>query len=242
MGKQFERLRLHVIRESSIPRDQRLSFFRRLAKFFEKELMLNAILLRQSLISGEKVMNVLNTLLGEADLVQLRLPFAAVATDLASGEEVVLDEGSAAKALLASSSIVGILPPVSWDDKLLVDGGLLALVPVSAARRMGAQIVIAVDVGADIYHPAVIGDGLEEILRTIGIMSYKLKQVSLRGADIVIKPQVSDVHWADFSRAHECILEGKKATLQKTNKIRRVIRYGGIYRIFAKFKVLVASQ
>ncbi len=240
-GKEFEKMKLRSKRVSSTNEDQRLSFFRRLAKFLEKELMLNAILLRQSLISGEKAMNVLNSLLGGTNLEQTRIPFAAVAADLTGGEEVALDKGSLAKAVLASSSIVGILPPVRWDDKLLVDGGILAMVPVSAARKMGAQIVIAVDVGAEICHPAVIGDGLEGMIRTIGIMSYNLKQVGLQGADIVIRPQVSDVYWTDFGRAHECIREGRRAALQRIKEVRRAMRYGRIYRTFSKARAFLAS-
>ncbi len=241
-GKEFERLRLYFLREFSIRGDQRLNFFQRLAKFLEKELMLNAILLRQSLLSGQKAMNVLNSLLGGDDLKHTRIRFAAVASDLASGKEVVLEKGPLAKAVLASSSIVGVLPPVGWEDKILIDGGVLAMVPVSAAKRMGAQIVIAVDVGMDICRPPVIGDGLEEMLRTMEVMCYSLKQAGLEGADIIIRPHVSDVHWTEFSRVQECIRAGKEATQQQIKEINMVMRYGNMYRTVSKIRGFLVSK
>jgi NTE family protein len=101
------------------------------------------------LIKGEKLFEFFQRHFVDHDFASLPMPFACVATDLATGREIWLREGSVASAVRASSALPGLFQPVVRDERLLVDGGLVNPVPVSLCRAMGADIVIAVDLGSD---------------------------------------------------------------------------------------------
>jgi NTE family protein len=101
---------------------------------------------RAGLSSGREVVRYLQTLIGEAQIEELPIPFAAVATDLDTGEAVVLREGPLVQAIRASGSVPGLFQPVRWQGRLLVDGGVVAPLPVKACRDLGAKIVVAVDI------------------------------------------------------------------------------------------------
>ena len=105
---------------------------------------------RSGLTDGRRLAEETERLLGREEFRELELPFRAVATDLDTGEEVVLSEGNLVHALRASISIPGLFSPVRLGGRLLVDGGLVNPVPVNVARGMGAQIVVAVDVARDV--------------------------------------------------------------------------------------------
>ncbi|HWU84573.1 MAG TPA: patatin-like phospholipase RssA [Rhodocyclaceae bacterium] len=102
------------------------------------------------LIKGEKLIDFFRQHFLDHDFSALDIPFACVATDLANGREVWLKEGSVADAVRASIAMPGLFTPVERNGRLLVDGGLVNPVPVSLCRYMGADIVIAVDLGADL--------------------------------------------------------------------------------------------
>ncbi len=102
------------------------------------------------LIKGDKLITFFKRHFVDKDFSALPLPFACVATDLANGREIWLREGSVAAAVQASIALPGLLSPVNRDGRLLVDGGLVNPVPVSLCRALGADIVIAVDLGSNI--------------------------------------------------------------------------------------------
>ncbi|MBA3034125.1 MAG: patatin-like phospholipase RssA [Gammaproteobacteria bacterium] len=115
------------------------------------------------LIKGDKLMTFFERHFVDKDFSALPLPFACVATDLANGREIWLREGSVAAAVHASIAMPGLLAPVNHDGRLLVDGGLVNPVPVSLCRALGADIVIAVDLGSDI-----VGRSLKQAARAAG--------------------------------------------------------------------------
>ena len=106
--------------------------------------------LGSGVLKGHRLMQFFRSNFADRPLEQLRVPFAAVATSLQTGSEVWLRSGSTQDAVRASIALPGIFTPVRWEGSLLVDGGLVNPVPVSLARAMGADIVIAVDLGSDI--------------------------------------------------------------------------------------------
>jgi NTE family protein len=108
------------------------------------------IRLRGGLIKGERVTDFFRHQLVESEFSELAIPFAAVATDLTSGQEIWLREGKVSEAVRASIAVPGLFRPVLREDRYLVDGGVVNPVPVSLCRAMGADIVIAVDVGSNI--------------------------------------------------------------------------------------------
>jgi NTE family protein len=109
-------------------------------------LLLEIGLPRSGLLTGRHVERFLGEVIGTASIEQLQLPFAAVATDLESRAEVVLNSGPVVAAIRASISLPGILTPARQQGRYLVDGGLVNPLPVSVARAMGATVVVAVDV------------------------------------------------------------------------------------------------
>ncbi|MGC8732864.1 MAG: patatin-like phospholipase family protein, partial [Halothiobacillaceae bacterium] len=125
------------------------------------------IRLEGGLIAGERLMGALAGLLGDADLADCRIPFAAVATDLETGQERWLREGRVLDAVRASIALPILFSPVRYEDTWLVDGGLVNPVPVSLCRAMGASRVIAVDLLGDALEreslqpaPSVLDDSL----------------------------------------------------------------------------------
>jgi NTE family protein len=164
-------------------------------------------------IKGEKLEEFVNKNLKNTPIEKLRIPFYAVSTDLQTGREVVFGKGNTGTAVRASCSIPGVFRPVKIADKMYVDGGVVSPVAVEAARRHGADYVIAVDVSSEIEY-GLPENTIETILQSINIMYSKLAAIQLSKADVVIQPKVGHIGSGDFSKRHEAILEGEKATLE----------------------------
>jgi len=153
---------------------------------------------------------------------KLKIPFYAVATDIQNGQEIVFGRGNTGQAVRASCSIPGVFRPVKIGDKMYVDGGVVSPVAVDAAKRFGADIVIAVDISTEVEQ-AFPGNTVETILQSLNIMYSKLASVQLSQADVVIKPKVGHIGSADFSKRHEAILEGERAALEALPKIIKIV-------------------
>lgn len=173
-------------------------------------------------IKGEKLEEFINTTMKNTPLEKLRIPFYAVATDIQSGQEVVFGKGNTGTAVRASCSIPGIFRPVKIEGRMYVDGGVVSPVAVDAARRMGADVVIAVDIAS------AVGDAqpestIDTMLQSISIMYSKLSAIQLNRADVVIRPKVAYIASSDFSKRHEAVLEGEKAALEALPVIQNII-------------------
>lgn len=184
-------------------------------------------------LKGAKLIDYLRDNLLETAIEDLRLPFGAVATDLRSGREVWLREGRAAEVVRASIALPGLFTPVEHEGRLLVDGALVNPVPVSLCRAMGADFVIAVDLGsnnAGRYVKSRAGDrepGMLEVLaESLNIMQVRITRSRLAGepADALIMPQLGDLGSMDYHRAAESIAEGRAAAELMLPQIRRLLR------------------
>jgi len=174
-------------------------------------------------IKGEALQDYINQAVHKQPIEKLKKPFAAVATDLQSGEMMVFRRGNAGMAVRASSSIPGVFQPVAINGHDYVDGGLVSPVPVNVARMLGADVVIAVDISAKPRYAKV--EGLTDILlQTFGIMGQAVGKAELAGADVVIRPNTIGFGSADFARKHEAILEGEKAAQAVVPFIRQKIQ------------------
>lgn len=174
-------------------------------------------------IKGEALQEYINQAIHKQPLEKLKRPFAAVATDLQSGEMMVFQRGNAGMAVRASSSIPGLFQPVAINGHDYVDGGLVSPVPVNVARLLGADVVIAVDISAKPRYARV--EGLTDILlQTFGIMGQAISKTELAGADVVIRPNTVGFGSADFARKHEAIMEGEKAAQAVIPFIRQKIQ------------------
>ncbi len=173
-------------------------------------------------IKGEKLEEFVNKTLKYTPIEKLKIPFYAVATDIQNGQEVVFGKGNTGTAVRASCSIPGVFRPVKISDRMYVDGGVVSPVAVDAAKRFGADIVIAVDISTEVEH-TFPGNTVETILQSLNIMYSKLESVQLSQADVVIKPKVGYIGSADFSKRHEAILEGEKAALEALPHIMKIL-------------------
>ena len=156
----------------------------------------------------------------------LRIPFAAVATDLKTGEAVVMrDEGDLPFAIRASCTIPGVYVPVKdKNGRLLVDGGLAAVVPVTMARELGADIVIAVDVNSDgstLFgaRRTVVGVLFQSVLMVLKTASLYQREL----ADLVITPKIAHIRWDQIRRAEELMEAGYQAGLESIPGIQKLI-------------------
>ncbi|GEJ58690.1 patatin-like phospholipase family protein [Anaeromyxobacter diazotrophicus] len=156
------------------------------------------------------------------NIEDLRIPFAAVATDLNWGTEVVLDRGSLARAVRASSAIPGVFQPVQLMGKLLVDGGVVDNIPVSVARAKGADIVIASDISEDVANTRIT-NLLDVTMQATNIMFALNAEHSKRDADVIIAPAVGAVAMLDFTQKKQCMQAGIEAAHRAAPAIRKAI-------------------
>ena len=166
----------------------------------------------RGLLKGEALQDFINQHLNKRPIEQLNRPFATVATDLNSGERIVFRTGDTGMAVRASAAVPGVFQPTQFRGHSYVDGGLTSPVPVQAAREMGADIVIAVDISAKPDGQPT--DSMTAIIwQTTTIMGGAIAANELRGADIVIRPKLPYVKSWDFTARHDAMLEGEKAAL-----------------------------
>jgi NTE family protein len=161
-------------------------------------------------VQGKKLEEFIGTTLKVKNLEDLKLPLYPVATDLYTGRTIVLEKGSIARAVRASSSIPGIFVPVKFSDMMLVDGGVTNNLPIEIARQKGADIVIAVNVSQDVK-PIQINSVIDVILQSVDIMGKELLSYKKQGADVLIEPRVGEIGMLDFTQKKKCIEEGMKA-------------------------------
>ena len=175
-------------------------------------------------IRGEKLQNYINRQVGNRPIQNLPRKFAAVATEFDSGRSVVFRSGNTGQAVRASASIPNVFQPAVINGKRYVDGGLTAPVPVSAARQMGANVVIAVDISAK---PARISQSgfFSYLDQSLNIMSTPALNSELAKADVVIKPQVQHLGAVGgFDEKAHAIKLGEDAARAALPQIRAVLQ------------------
>jgi len=151
-----------------------------------------------------------------------KIPFYPIATDLNTGETVILEKGSLAKAIRASSAIPGIFVPVTFDNRLLVDGGVTNNIPCDIARQKGADIVIAVNILKDIKEYE-INSLIDIIGQSVNIGMRELSRTKLKYADVVIEPDTKGVSMFDFSQKKRLVEEGIRAAKNAIPQIKTTI-------------------
>ncbi|MGH8278171.1 MAG: patatin-like phospholipase family protein [Gammaproteobacteria bacterium] len=183
----------------------------------------------QGIVAGNDPGRILNVLTlatqPNADFKDLPIPFRAVATDIRTGNKVVLSQGSLAEAMRASMSVPGVYTPVPLDGHLLVDGGLVDNLPVDVARQMGADIVIAVNVSTPLARPGslnnIVGLSLQVIV-LMGNQNVSRSIASLGPHDVLIQPDLGDISAVDFGRAADAIQIGRQAALKVLAPLRNL--------------------
>jgi len=174
-------------------------------------------------LKGEGVQNYVNRAVNNVPIEKFKLTFGAVATDLKSGQPILFQRGNAGIAVRASSAVPGVFQSVKIGERYYVDGGLVAPVPVSFAREMGADFVIAVNISAQPEEQAS-SSSVDVMLLTFAIMGQSINNYELKGADVVIQPKLGGMKGSDFAGRNIAILAGEQAAMKAIAEIRQKLK------------------
>jgi NTE family protein len=163
---------------------------------------------RLGLASNHRLGDLIDRVFDSQHFEDLRIPLAVVATDLNNGEPVVLTHGNLKDAIRASCAFPGLFEPVNIGTRCLVDGGLVAPVPTQAARKLGAEFVLGVQVGIQDGHRGAPSNIFQVVARAVSAAQKHQLEGWERHADLVLRPDVHSVAWDDFDRADEAIEAG----------------------------------
>ena len=186
-----------------------------------------SLLLPKGVVTGvalEAVLRELALAKGAWDFDKLPIPFRAVATDVYSGQMTVLKSGDLATAMRASMSVPGAIAPVQIDGKMLVDGGLTRNLPVDVARAMGAEVIIAVNLGTPLLRREQITSALSVSLQMLNILTEQNVQASLASLqpqDVLILPELGDYSAGDFDNMPSTIPIGEAAARKVADQLKR---------------------
>jgi len=181
---------------------------------------------KKSLISGDKIEIFLEELIGDKSFSDTKIPFKIIATDLNSGEELVIEKGRLVNAIMASISIPGILPPVRLNKRLLVDGGVINSTPVNVAKKIGSDVVIGVDLTmqskAELKEPNIF----QTLLRSYEILRTQSTKFNINKDDkslLIIKPDMARLKSFKFYEIQKFIEEGEKTAKNAMHKIKSLL-------------------
>lgn len=177
---------------------------------------------KSGLMSSKGIADWINRLIGSKDFVELNKPFAATATNFATGELVVLKEGSVAEAVRISCSLPGIYQPVEYNGLQLVDGGLVQNLPVGVCRSLGADFVIAVDLHANLESkkPRTV---MLSLIHAGNILQRQHELVQVQLADVVIQPQLGRLNPFNFRAVDKYVDLGYAAAQSAADQLKQMI-------------------
>ena len=187
------------------------------------------LLLPKGVIHGQELELLLRELTLRAshitDFDDLPIPFRAIASDIVAGEAVVLESGDLAIAIRASMSVPGVFAPVRVNGKMLVDGGLVGNLPIDVMKKMGVDIIIAVDVEFPLYEAEELDSvlAISEQMLTVLIRKETLRQVaSLTDDDVLIRPELGTYASTDFANIVGTIEPGQQAVLAQETRLEQL--------------------
>ena len=160
-----------------------------------------------ALLSNQKIGEVIINHIGEQNIEDANIKLTIVATDVSNGKKIILDKGSVADAVMASTCLPGIFKPVVIDEKMLVDGGVVENLPISTLKSMGAEYTIAVDLNSKhkYQEPTNI---LEVILNSFHFIMMHSSKHQTKQADLLIQPNLSEFNRLDMKQVDELMKKG----------------------------------
>jgi NTE family protein len=195
----------------------------KLSTAFKRKYFLDFTVPKMGFIAGKRVKEFIRVFTHGKNIEELSIPIGIVATDLLTGEKVVFKQGPVAEAVRASIAIPGIFVPEKYNGRILVDGGVSDRVPVSIAKEMGADIVIAVDVSR-VKRNAEITSIYDVIMQSIDIMQTEIINYREIASDIMIRPPVEVYSSRAFTNIEEIIALGEEEAKKNLDLIKRVIK------------------
>ncbi len=189
----------------------------------------------------EEITEVLYNGIPDVKIEDLKIKFSAIATDLLSGEEINFTRGSLREVVRASSAIPGFFPPVNIKDYYLVDGSASESVPVGKVREIGADRVLAIDVTHCLKVIEKPENVVEVLNRAEDITSFHLSKERLKDADLVVRPKVRKLSWANFDKAEKIIRKGEEAVHDNLEEIRKLVNRNSYILEFEQYLKKITS-
>jgi len=174
------------------------------------------------LLSNEEIGELLEKMLGKVSIEEASIPLAIVAADIATGEKVVIRSGDLASAVMASSCVPGIFTPVKRTDRMLIDGMVVENLPISPLREMGADIIVAVNLGSEKKYREP-DNLIDVLLNAFNIALDLASRENLDDADVLIEPKVAEIKRSDLKNAVQLYAEGYHAGSVAVGEIRSII-------------------
>lgn len=162
---------------------------------------------------------------GNQPFDKLPIPYRAIATNLRTGDKVVLDHGSLPLAIRASMALPGLFAPADIDGVTLVDGGLVSNLPIETARDMGASVVVAVDIGSPLRPLDALSSPADVMQQTLGILIHQnvaRQRAQLTASDVLIEPSLGNLSFTDFANARDAVAAGEAAARAALPKLQHL--------------------
>ena len=224
----FERTNFDFLIQDELPRSARTFYERRDAEKYVLTLPIDdfEITFPSSLSKGQNVYNLMSRLtlhLSEKqNFSELPIPFFCVATDIETGEEVILDQGHLPQAVLASAAIPTVFSPVQIDGKILTDGGVVNNFPVEEMKRRGADIIIGVDVQDSLLNREGLKSVFEILTQINNLRTIKEMEAKLELTDVYIDPPINLYNVLSFNEGRRIILAGEEASRKKMPELKAI--------------------
>lgn len=203
-----------------------ISLIEQIAKRIHWRELMRLTFFKPGFIPAEAIADFFDKYIGGKSFNELPLPFAAVATDVLTGEKVVISEGQVARAIAASASFPGFFAPLEINGRVLVDGGISSNVPVDVAREMGAEYVIASDVVPSKYIHSLPSDPWTSLGHSLDMMLKRMSREECQRADVVIELQMEDedIWHLDLHKAEKLIQAGEIAAHRAIHQIKKALK------------------
>lgn len=211
-SSKFKQTTINYLKENLEAEKQERGIFYSLKSYVKRGIFLSMSIRKGAFISEDDFLNVIRCLIGDSTFEDAKIPFSCVTTDLISGREILLDNGSMLEAVSASCSIPGVFPPITLNGGRMVDGGWVNKVPAEPAIAQGADFVIGVDTSDNFMEMDKFNTGLQIITRANDITRNVLSEFQSCYADFVIRPNVGHIHWTRFDKISDCYKIGVEAT------------------------------
>ncbi|TDE46805.1 patatin [Flavobacterium rhamnosiphilum] len=154
------------------------------------------------------------------DFNQLPIPFLCIGTDIETGKEVLLNKGNLAQAMIASSAFPSLFSPVEIDGRVLMDGGVVNNYPIEEVRKLGADIIIGVDVQNDLLDRSQLKDATRILVQITNLQSIERMKKNVKETEVYIRPDVKNYGVVSFDKGKEIIRKGEEATFSVYEKIK----------------------
>jgi NTE family protein len=164
------------------------------------------------------------------DFNKLPIPFLCIGTNIETGEEVLLNKGNLAQAMIASSAFPSLFSPVEIDGKLLVDGGVINNYPIEEVRKLGADIIIGVDVQDDLLDRNQLKDATRILVQITNLQSIERMKKNVKETDVYIKPDIKNYGVVSFDKGKEIIRKGEEATFSVYEQIKLLVDESNPYK------------